>query len=184
MKFEELMLKRESCRAYADKPVSREDILKILEAGRLTASACNSQPWKFMVADEAEARAKVCDALVLDNGQTGAPWRDQVPAFIVFIEQKANVVPMVAEHYNDTQRFASGDIGAACANMCNEAAELGISSCVIGVTNEKKWEKNFNIPDGKMVRFVLALGYAKKEEAPRKKARKDLDEIVCFNEYK
>ena len=45
MKFEEMLLKRESCRAYADKPVSREDLLKICDAGRLSPSGCNAQPW-------------------------------------------------------------------------------------------------------------------------------------------
>lgn len=184
MNFEELMLKRESCRAYQDKPVSREDIKKVLEAGILAPSACNSQPWKFLVIDEPEAKAKLCDALVTDDGKTGAPWRDQVPAFILFVEQKANVVPMVIEHYNDSQRFAAGDLGAACVSMCYRAAELGLSTCIIGLANEKKMEELLNIPDGLSVRCVLAVGYAKEDAAPRKKVRKDFDEVVCFNEYK
>ena len=182
--FGELLLKRESCRMYSDKPVSREDLIKIAEAGRLTPSACNSQPWKFMIADEPEAKAKVCDALVLDNGDTGAVWRNDVAAFIVFIEENAVVKPIVVDYYADSQHFAAGDIGAACLNMCYQATELGISSCIIGVTNKEKWEKNFGIPDGSRVKFVLALGYAKNDAAPRKKVRKPLEEVTCFNEYK
>ena len=184
MDFSELLLKRESCRLYGDKPVSREDLIKIADAGRLAPSACNSQPWKFMIVDEPEAKAKLCDALVLDDGSTGAPWRESVPAFIVFIEEKADVKPIVVDYYHDTQHFASGDIGAACLNMCYAATELGLSSCIIGVTNKEKWEKNFDIPDGSKVKFVLAVGYAKTETEPRKKIRKEIDEVVCFNEYK
>ena len=99
MDFATMMAKRRSCRAYQDKPVAREDLLKIVEAGRLTPSGCNAQPWKFIVVDEPEARERLRGALVLENGKTGAPWRDQCPAFIVLVEQKANVMPAVLEYY-------------------------------------------------------------------------------------
>ncbi len=184
MDFNELLLKRESCRAYDGTPVSRDELLKIADAGRLTPSACNSQPWKFMIVDEPEAREKVCDALVLENGHTGAPWCTEVPAFIVFIEEHANVFPIVKEYYGDDQRFAQGDIGAACLNMCYEATSLGLSTCVIGMSEIKKWEKLFGIPNGAAVRFVLAVGHAKEKTEPRKKMRKSLERVACFNEYK
>ena len=95
MDFMTMMQKRKSIRAYEDKPVAREDLVKIVEAGRLTPSACNSQPWKFIVVDEPEAKAKVCDGLMCNDGHTGSPWREQVPAFIMLVEQKANVKPAV-----------------------------------------------------------------------------------------
>ena len=69
MDFLTMMQTRKSCRAYQDRPVSREDLLKIVEAGRLTPSGCNSQPWKFIVIDEPEAKEKLCDAIVVENGQ-------------------------------------------------------------------------------------------------------------------
>ena len=184
MDFNELLLKRESCRTYDGSPVSREELLEIADAGRLTPSACNSQPWKFMIVDEPEAKKKLCDALVLDDGRTGATWREDVPAFIVFIEEHANVFPVVKEYYGDDQRFAQGDIGAACLNMCYEATSLGLSTCVIGLSNKEKWEKLFGIPNGSAVRFVLAVGHTKEQGEPRKKVRKSIDEVVCFNAYK
>ena len=55
MTFQEMLEKRESCRAYADRPVSREDLMELIEAGRLSPSGCNAQPWKFIVVDEPEA---------------------------------------------------------------------------------------------------------------------------------
>ncbi len=184
MEFSELLLKRESCRKFSDIPVSRGDLVKIIDAGRMAPSACNSQPWKFMVVDSSDAKEKLCDALVLDDGKTGAPWRKEVPAFIVFLEQDAKVVPMVREYYGGTQRFAAGDMGGACLNMCYRATELGLSTCIIGITNERKMKALFGIPDPSRVRFVLAIGYAKEETKPRKKERKDIDEVVCFNLYK
>ena len=181
MKFEEMLLKRESCRAYGDRAVSREDLLKICEAGRLSPSACNSQPWKFIVVDEAECKEKLCAALVLDNGKTGAPWREQCPAFLVLVEQHANVMPIVLNHYHDSQRFAQGDIGMAAMNMCYQAMELGLSTCVIGMNDQKKMEQAFGLSTSDIVRLVIAVGYAAQETPARKKMRKSIEEVVCFN---
>ena len=184
MDFLKIMRQRKSCRAYLpDKPVSREDLLKIVEAGRLTPSACNSQPWKFVVVDSPEAKAKLCDAIVTNEGTTGAPWRDQVAAFIIFVEQPAKVMPAVVAHYHDAQHFASGDIGAACMNMCHEAFSLGLGTCIIGVSEQAKMEKHFGIPSGSAVRMVLAVGYAA-DPTPVAKVRKPLEEICCFNNWR
>lgn len=184
MKFEEMLLKRESCRSFKETPVPREALIKLCEAGRLTPSGCNAQPWKFMVIDEPEAKAKLCEALVFEGGITGAPWRETCPAFIVFVEQKANVMPGVLAIYNDSQRFAQGDIAMASLNMCYQAMELGLSTCMLGMLDQKKMEEAFGIPEGETVRLALAVGYAKEEKEPRKKMRKAFDEVVCFNEWK
>ena len=183
MDFFSMMEQRYSCRKYQEKAVAREDLMKIVEAGRLTPSACNSQPWKFLVVDEPEAKEKLCDALVLENGKTGAPWREQCPAFIVLVEQKAQVKPIVLNHYQDSQRFAQGDIGMAAMNMCYQAMVLGLSTCVIGMNDQKKMERNFGLGEDDVVRLVLAVGYAAEEKSPRPKMRKAMEEVVCFNEW-
>ena len=183
MTFHEMLEKRESCRAYSDRPVSRDDLMKMVEAGRLTPSGCNAQPWKFIVVDEPDAKEKVCDALVVDGGSTGAPFRDQVPAYIILVEQPAKVKPMVVDHYGDTQRFAQGDIGMAALNMCYQAMELGLSTCILGMNDQDKMEEYFGIPKGCAVRCILAVGYSAKEEAPRKKIRKPVEEICSFNHW-
>lgn len=183
MDFLDIMKQRRSCRAFdPEKTVSREELLKIVEAGRLSPSACNSQPWKFIVVDSPEAKEKLCDAIVVANGMTGAPWRHQVPAFIIFVEQKAAVKPMVTEYYKDTQRFASGDIGAACMNMCHEAFSLGLDTCIIGMNDQCKMEEYFGIPAGAEVRFVLAIGHGA-GNPPVNKVRKPLEEVCAFNHF-
>ena len=183
MDFLEIMRSRKSCRAYdPSKKVSREDLLKIVEAGRLSPSGCNSQPWKFIVVDSPEAKAKLCDAIVVGNGVTGAPWRDQVSAFIIFVEQHAKVMQSVLDHYKDSQRFAQGDIGAACMNMCHEAYSLGLATCMIGMNDQAKMEEYFGIPHGCEARLVLAVGYAL-DNTPVNKVRKPLSEVCSFNSF-
>lgn len=184
MDFLTMMQQRKSCRAYLDKPVSREDLLKIVEAGRLTPSACNSQPWHFIVVDSPEGKEKLCDALLLENGRTGCPWREQVPAFIVLCEEaQANVIPFVREYYGTTQRFAPGDVGAACMNMCHEAMDLGLDTCILGVSWQKKMEAYFSLPEGAQVRMVIAVGYGDPAVPGRQKVRRPLEEICGFNQW-
>ena len=184
MDFLDIMRKRRSCRAFdPEKVVSREDLLKIVEAGRLTPSGCNSQPWKFIVIDSPEAKEKLCDAIVVENGMTGAPWRHQVSAFIVLVEQTAKVMQSVSDHYKTTQRFAPGDIGAACMNMCHEAFSLGLDTCIIGMNDQAKMEQYFGIPAGSDARLVLAVGYAADPDAPVNKVRKEFDEVCSFNHW-
>jgi len=184
MKFEEMLLARESCRSYRNTQVSREDLMKICEAGRLTPSACNSQPWKFLVADEPEAKARICDALVVEGGMTAASWREECPAFIAFVEQKANLMPGAIKYFGNSQHFAQGDVGMASLNMCYQALELGLSTCILGLVDQKKIHAAFSIPEDEFVRVVLAVGYAKEDKPPRPKMRKAFEEVVCFNEWK
>ena len=183
MTFQEMLEKRESCRAYSDRPVSREDLMKIVEAGRLSPSGCNAQPWKFIVVDEPEAKEKSCDALVVEGGATGVPFRKQVPAYIILVEQPAKVMPFVKAHYGDTQRFAQGDIGMAGMSMCYQALELGLSTCILGLNDQQKMEEYFGIPQGSEVRLVIAVGYSAENKAPRRKIRKSIEEICSFNHW-
>ena len=183
MDFLEIMKERRSCRSFdPEKNVSREDLIKIVEAGRLSPSGCNSQPWKFIVVDSPEAKDKLCDAIVVGDGVTGAPWRHQVPAFIILVEQPAKVMQCVIDHYHDSQRFARGDIGGACMNMCHEAFSLGLATCMIGMNDQAKMEEYFGIPHGSEVRLVLAVGYAANSTPPNK-VRKPFDEVCSFNHW-
>ena len=183
MDFSTMMETRRSCRAYQNQPVSRENLLKIVEAGRLTPSACNSQPWKFIVIDEPHAKELLCDALVVKGGHSGCSWREQVPAFIVLCEIAAKVVPFVQDYYGDTQHFAPGDIGAAAMNMCHQAMELGLSTCILGLNDQEKMERHFGIPAGHTARLVLAVGYASEGQAMPNKVRKPLEEVCSFNHW-
>lgn len=72
MDFETLQLKRESCRVYSDKPVSRETLTHLVDVARLSPSGCNAQPWHFIIVDEPEAHDKLAEAFD-DNGLTGVP---------------------------------------------------------------------------------------------------------------
>ena len=181
MDFEALQRQRKSCRAFAPKPVPRELLTRLVDTARLSPSACNSQPWHFIVVDEDEAKAKMVDALV-DDGLTGCPWGDKVPAFIVICEEKAQLKPGVAEHYG-SQHFAQMDIGMAAMALCYEATSMGLGTCMIGTMNQEKLHKALGIPEERVVRLIITVGYPANKGEPRKKIRKDVSEVLSYNHW-
>ncbi len=179
--FEELQNTRESCRVYSDAPVSRELLTHLADVARLSPSACNSQPWHFLIVDEPEAKKRLTECLE-DGGLNGCPWGNRVPAFFIICEEKAKLQPGVAEHYG-SQHFAQMDIGMAAMGLCYEATALGLGTCMIGTMNQEKLHQAFEIPEERIVRLIITVGYPAKKSEPRKKARKDLEEIVSYNHW-
>lgn len=181
MNFETLQTLRESCRVYKEEKVPREVLTHLVDVARLSPSGCNAQPWHFIIIDEPEAHAKVVEAFD-DNGLTGCPWGDKVPAFIVICEEKAKLMPGVAEHYG-SQHFAQMDIGMAAMALCYEASSIGLGTCMIGTMNQEKLKISLGIPEDKTVRLIITVGYPVNNGSPRKKVRKNLEDILSYNKW-
>ncbi len=171
MNFNELILKRESCRNYNGEPVSTDLLLKCVDAARLSPSACNSQPWKYYVVNTPENAQKV-RACVQPNGAN--KFTDKCPAFAIVTEQEATLKPHVAERVKNKQKWAENDIGLSVAHYCLQAADLGLGTCIIGMVDEEKVKEFFGIEE--KVRLVIATGYSA-DEAPRNKVRKALEDV-------
>ena len=73
---------RQSDRAYLDKKVEKDKLERILEAGRMAPSACNSQPWKFIVVDDPYLLGLVSSASSA-KGLGFNKFTDEVPVFLV-----------------------------------------------------------------------------------------------------
>ncbi|MBD7911594.1 MULTISPECIES: nitroreductase family protein [Clostridium] len=181
MDFFELIYKRESVRGYIDKPVEREKIEKIIEAGRMSPSACNAQPWKFVVVDDKEIVSKLAKKLYDPLVSGINKFALSSPAFIVVVGEKRNLTSKMGEVIKK-QDFTSLDIGIACENICLAAASLDLGTCMMGWFKEKSIKELLNIPSSKKVHLVISLGYYENKE-PRKKIRKDVTEIMSYNKY-
>lgn len=179
--FEALQRTRESCRVYSDKPVSRELLTHLVEVAGLSPSACNSQPWRFIVVDDPEVKGRMEEVLD-DRGVCGCPWADRVPAFIVICEETAHLKPAVEAQYR-SQHFAQMDIGMAAMSLCCEASSLGLGTCMLGTINQEKARQLLNVPEHCPARLVIAVGYPALSDAPRRKTRKSLDEIISYNQW-
>ncbi|MDY3617456.1 nitroreductase family protein [Agathobaculum sp.] len=181
MDFQALQAARESCRVYSSKPVSRETLTHLVDVARLSPSGCNAQPWRFIIVDEPEAREKLIDAFD-DDGLTGCPWGENVPAFILICEDEARLMPRVGERYG-TQHFAQMDIGMAAMALCYEATALGLGTCIIGTMSQEKLHHSFGIPPERPVRLIITVGYPAAAGKPRTKARKSLEDILRYNHW-
>ncbi len=176
----ELIRKRQAQRSYKNKPVEPEKIERILEAARLAPSACNSQPWKFIVVDNPELKNMIADATsakLLGMNH----WTKQAPIHIVIVEENANLNSNVGSIVK-RRHFPIMDIGIVASHISLQAVNEGLGTCFIGWFNEKKVKKLLNIPRNKRPQLIITLGYPDSEI--REKKRKEKSEIVSYNSYK
>lgn len=179
--FYELVNKRQSTRAFdCERGVDREIIARILDAARLAPSACNAQPWHFVVVDEPVLKNKVADATASKLLQMNH-FTKQAPVHIIVVEEKVNISSGFGGLVKNKQ-FAFLDIGIAAAHICLAAEAEDLGSCILGWFAEDKVKKLLNIPDSRRVVLDIVIGYPAQEL--RKKKRKSMDEVVSFNSYK
>lgn len=171
MNFMEIANVRQSCRAYDEtRPVEREKLDAILEAARLSPSACNGQPYHFTVCtgDTAREAAKATQGMGMNK------FASQAPILIVVSEQPyVKSAAMGAKVKNNDYR--SIDIGIAAAYLTAEAAAQGLGTCILGWFDDSKLRAlcGLDMP----VRLVITLGYPK-DDTLRPKKRKDISELV------
>lgn len=177
MEFLELVNKRQSDRKYAPKPVAREHILKCLEAARLAPSACNSQPWKFIVVDDRAKLAEMSEAAI---GLGMNKFTVQVPVLVAVVQENMNLSAKAGSIVK-SKDYSMMDLGIAVEHFCLQAAELGLGTCIMGWFDEKKVKKLLGVPRSRRVQLLIALGHP---DAPtREKIRKPLEAIASWNEY-
>ncbi|HSO85144.1 MAG TPA: nitroreductase family protein [Draconibacterium sp.] len=181
MIFQELINLRQSVRKYADIPVERVKIDKIIEAVHLSPSACNSQPWKIIMVDEPELKNEVARA-TFSKTISFNRFAVEAPVIAVLVIGKAKLIARIGGSIKNME-YPQIDIGIAAAHFCLQAAELGLGTCMIGWFDEKKIRQLLNIPEKRKIGLVITLGYPPEDYKLRKKIRKPLDEICRFNSY-
>lgn len=178
-KILELISGRQSDRKYSDQPVEKDKLERILEAGRIAPSACNAQPWKFVVVTDSQLRAKIAEAASA-----------KVLGMNSFVGQAQVIIVIVRENPNFSSKIGGTikrkdysliDIGIATENICLQAEAEGIGSCIIGWFDERQIQKLLSIPHSKRVELIITLGYSLSEQ--REKRRKTRDDVISYNKY-
>ena len=171
MDFYELVRSRESIRDYdPERPVDRETLNRILEAGRLAPSAVNAQPWGFLVISSSEMLAKVRPCYARE-------WFSDAPHVLV-------VVGSVDESWvrkKDGYNFIETDLTIALDHMILAAEYEGVGTCWIGAYDPDCLRDALSLSENEVVYSITPLGYPK-EGFSRKgsKKRKAMEEIVQF----
>jgi nitroreductase len=164
--FLRLVRRRISCRNFdPDRPVPDELLFPCVEAARLAPSACNSQPWRFVLVRDAQKRQAVFETARLPG--INHQWLADAPVITALCAHKTLVphrlAPLVSKipyHYLDAAIAGEHFVLAATA--------VGLGSCWIGWFREKPVKRILEIPRTIQVLALIALGFPKALPAQRK----------------
>lgn len=161
--FEAIKVRRSIRRYKKGADIPEEHLRRILEAARLSPSAANRQPWRFVVVKDPEVKRRLAEAC---RGQ-------------MFIADASVVVVALGDP--SISRWYLQDPMIAVEHMVLEATELGYGTCWIGAFNEDAVKKVLDIP--KELKVICALPIGVPDESPPARSRKSLDEILYLDRY-
>ena len=145
-------------RQYQDRPVPEESVHRILEAGRLTASSMNRQPWHFILVENSQTLHRLAEI-----ARTG-PYIGQAPLAVVVVVEK---IPS-----------AVSDGSRAIQTMVLAAWSEGIGSNWVGVQEPEQIKVLLGIPDNLDILAILPFGYPALPVGKGRKKRKSLAEVA------
>jgi nitroreductase len=150
-------------RSYQDKPVPDAVVRRIVEAGRLTGSGMNQQPWHFIVVRDRETLRR------LGSLASSGPYVAQAQLAIVVATDKS--------------RFAVSDASRAIQSMLLSAWGDGVGSNWVGFGGLEKVKAVLEIPASLEVLAILPFGYPARAVGRGKKQRKALREVAHLERY-
>jgi nitroreductase len=181
MNFLELARQRYSVRNYRDDLVPREALDRCIEAARLAPSACNSQPWKFVVMDDPALKARLAAAAF--EGLLGLNhFAFKAPVLVVIVAERQKAAAKWGGLVK-RKNFSQMDIAIAAEHFCLQAAAEGLGTCMLGWFNEANVKKQLAVGPRKRIELLISVGFSADEQAPRKK-RKTTEEMAAYNQYR
>lgn len=169
MEFTDVIKNRYSCKKFADKPVAKELLEAVLQAGRLAPTAKNLQEQRIYVAASPQSLAKI-DKIT--------PCRYGAPTVLVVAFNKHNVFT-----YPGGKRDSGvEDASIVATHMLLAAANAGLDSCWINYFDPDLAARELDLPEEEEVLMLLDLGHAAPDSAPMPThaSRKELSETVTY----
>ena len=180
----DLLARRWSPRAFADRAMSPEQVNSLLEAARWAASCFNEQPWRFMVATREQEDEFA--ALLGCLGEKNQMWAKRASMLLI------SVAKTRFAHNDKPNRHALHDVGLAAAQLTMQATAMGLVVHQMAGFDADKARDVCGIPDGYEPVAAIAVGYVgdpealpqalrEREKAPR--VRKSLSEIAFSGRF-
>ncbi len=151
MTVKELIKKRRTIRKFSQKPISKNQLAAYIDAARLSPSAANLQPLKYVSVSTKDMTNKVFSTLKWAGYLNGeyTPKEDERPtAYIIVCVDK-----------NLSKASYDMDIGAAVENIVLIALEEGVGSCWLASVNREQLQEIIGLEENLMISCVIALGY-------------------------
>ena len=171
MEFYDLIHSRESVRNYdPDRPVTKEILERILDAGRLALSACNIQPYKFLVISSSEKLEKVRACYNRD-------WFKEAPHILIVMGLRDQAWNRSYDGYNSIET----DVAIALTHIILAAENEGVGTCWIAAYNPVILKEALNLNENQLIFGITPLGYPKPGFIKTlNKKRKTFEDIVEF----
>ncbi|MCV6823577.1 MULTISPECIES: nitroreductase family protein [Halocynthiibacter] len=172
--FERLAVLRRSVRWFEQKPVPRELLDKAFTVAGLSPSACNRQPFRFLVFDDPETVSTVAS---LPGGTAG--FKHNIPVIVA-------IVGTLDAFYSERDRHVIYIDGSLAAMSFNYALEtLGLSSCIFNwpdvEKNEKRAEKVLGLEGYERPIFFMGVGYPDPNAMVAYSQKRPLDVMRQYN---
>ena len=172
----EIIKNRRSVRKFAGRPVEKEKIIKMIEAARLSPSASNRQPWRFVAVTDKELLYRI----VKESLGTINQWAHSAPLLIVGCSvRKSLITHYVGEAIVGVQ-YHMIDVAIALEHLVLEAEDLGLSTCWIGWFNARRLKRILSIPLTWKIVSLIAVGYSQKDLKTDPRKRLPLEKILTF----
>ena len=177
MEFTNVVKTRQSIRKYKNNPINREIIKQIIETASLAPSWKNSQTARYHVVDTPEILKKIKDECLPDFNQENCK---DAPVLLItsFIKNRSGYNRDGTPTNELENSWGAYDLGLHNQTALLQAAELGISSLVMGIRDEKKIKEILTINDGESIVSVIALGIS--DSSAERPKRKTVEEITTF----
>ena len=159
------ILQRRSIRAYTAQAVEKEQIDRIVEAGRLAPSAKNRQEWRFIVIQKKETRLKIMEA-AFNQDYVG-----QAPLII------AVCTTNIDYRMPNGQLSYPIDLAFAACQMALQAVHEGLGTCCITTFDEQEVREIITAPFSMRVVLLLLVGHAAEQPAPEPGPRKPMKQV-------
>ncbi len=149
--MQELVTRSRSYRRFQqDRPLGREVLTSLIELARLTPSASNKQPLKYILSSEPEKNALIFGCLSWAGylKDWPGPAEGERPAGYILILGDDDIATTVA-----------CDHGITAQTIMLGAAEIGVSGCIIGTINRERLRRDLSVPPRYHLLLAVALGY-------------------------
>lgn len=174
--FAELAKIRQSDRKYKEQAVEKEKIMQCLETARISPSANNSQPWKFVVVDNHDIKEQIAECSI---GLGMNKFTHQCPVIVAVVLEKQNFMSTIGSMIKNKD-YCLFDVGIAVNQFCLQAADLGLGTCIIGWFDERKIKKILGVKN-RRIPLLISVGYP--DSPTRDKVRKPLEAMSSWNKY-
>ncbi len=171
MSFFELASGRYSVRKYATTPITTTTLQQLFSAVAEAPSACNLQPWVFIVMDDEQSRFSFEKVYPRE-------WFTAAPV----------IIAACCDHTRSWKRgdgkdYGEIDVALALDHLTLAAAELGLGTCWVGNFNEEEACRALRLPENIIPVALTPLGYPVDGTQPPEKKRKSPAEFVSYGYY-